>query len=298
MQERTENNTILIVEDDPHIINLVSIIFAKSGLKLIEANDGLQALELLHKVTPSLIISDIMMPNLDGYGFRKKLLEQEETKLIPFIFLTAKGKSHDIIHGMELNVDDYIPKPFEPDVFLAKVKATLRRYNNFNELLQYDGLTQVYNRRTLEHNLSTELKRIRCYKESQKDVSILLLDLDHFKNINDTYGHDFGDVVLRTVSDFFKKNLRETDFIGRVGGEEFIIVMPNTEKETAVFVADRLREELTQLNFGRNGLSVSLSGGVAAAPEDATEIEALTKKADVALYTAKSQGRNRIVAAG
>ena len=185
MQE-TNNTTILIVEDDPHIINLVSIIFSKSGFKLVEARDGEKALEKLNNITPSLIISDIMMPVLDGYGFRRKLLEREDTKLIPFVFLTAKSKAHDIVHGMELNVDDYIPKPFEPDVFLAKVKSILRRYDKFNELLQYDTLTQVYNRRTLEHNLSTELKRLRRYKKPENNVSIFLLDLDYFKSINDT----------------------------------------------------------------------------------------------------------------
>jgi len=294
MQKSENSQTVLIVEDDPHIVNLVSIILSKSGYVVEEAKDGEHALELLSNISPSLIISDIMMPNMDGYVFRKELLEQEETKLIPFIFLTAKGKSHDIVHGMELNADAYIPKPFEPDVLLAKVKAILRKYSHFNELLQYDTLTQVYNRRTLEHNLIAELKRVKRYKQP---MSILLLDLDHFKNLNDSYGHDFGDLVLKKISTFFKDNLRDIDFVGRVGGEEFVIVMPNTDKKTALFVADRLRERVSKIVFDKAGLRVTMSGGVSAAPDDASEMIGIMKKADVALYAAKAQGRNRIFAA-
>lgn len=286
--------TVLLVEDDPNIKNLISIILSKAAVNLVEANDGQEALNVISRIPVNLIISDIMMPNMDGYAFRKKLLETEETSLIPFIFLTAKGKSKDIVQGMELNADDYIPKPFEPEVLLAKVKAILRRYTQFNELLQYDTLTQVFNRRTLEHNLQADLKRMRRYKQV---VSIFLLDLDHFKNLNDTYGHDFGDLVLKKIAAFFKSNLRETDYIGRIGGEEFVVVMPNTDKKTAHFVANRLRSKVSEIDFEKEGLKVTLSGGISAAPEDAEEIEVLLKCADVALYEAKNKGRNCIVTA-
>lgn len=294
MQISENQQTVLIVEDDPHIINLVSIILGKSGITIAEACDGAQALEMINNNIPNLIISDIMMPNLDGYALRRKLLEQEDTRLIPFIFLTAKGSSKDIVQGLELNADDYIPKPFEPDVLLAKVNAILRRYAHFNELLQYDQLTKVYNRRMLETSLKAELHRVNRYNQV---VSILMLDLDHFKNLNDTYGHDFGDMILRKVAAFFKANLRDIDFIGRIGGEEFVVVMPSTDKKKAAFVADRLREKMAGLSFDENGLIVTISGGVSAAPEDAQDMDALIKKADIALYSAKNEGRNKIIQA-
>jgi len=286
--------TVLIVEDDPHIINLISIVLGKSNLSLEKAYDGAHALELINNNLPNLIISDIMMPNVDGYDLRRQLLEREDTRLIPFIFLTAKGSSKDIISGLELNADDYIPKPFEPEVLQAKVLAILRRYAQFNQLLQYDPLTKVFNRRTLESNLKAELHRVNRYDQ---EVSILMMDLDDFKSLNDTYGHDFGDRVLQKVAAFFKTHLRDIDFIGRIGGEEFIVVMPSTDKKTAAFVADRLRQQLADLSFDENGLQVTISGGVSNAPQDADDMDALIKKADVALYAAKNDGRNKIIQA-
>ncbi len=293
--QTTENSpTVLVVEDDPNIVHMVSIIMNKSGIKTVGARDGEHALEVLNHLTPNLIISDIMMPNMDGYAFRRELLERDEARFIPFFFLSAKGKAYDIVHGMELDADAYIPKPFDPDVLLAKVKSVLRRYSHLNELLQYDTLTKVYNRRMLENSLSAEIKRVKRYKQSS---SILLLDLDHFKNINDTYGHDFGDVVLQKISAGLRDNMRDTDYVGRVGGEEFVIVMPNTEKKTGVLAANRLREKIEKLVFDKAGLHVTISGGVATVPDDAEDIEGLMKKADRALYKAKDKGRNCIVAA-
>lgn len=294
MQVSDNQPTVLIVEDDPHIINLVSIVLGKSDLSLEKAYDGQHALELINNKLPNLIISDIMMPNMDGYDLRRQLLDREDTRLIPFIFLSAKGSSKDIVSGLELNADDYIPKPFEPEVLQAKVQAILRRYEKFNQLLQYDPLTKVFNRRTLETNLKAELHRVNRYNQT---VSILMIDLDHFKSLNDNFGHDFGDKVLQKVAAFFKTHLRDIDFIGRIGGEEFIIVMPSTDKKTAAFVADRLRQQLAELSFDENGSRVTISGGVSAAPLDADTMDTLIKKADIALYQAKNDGRNRIVAA-
>lgn len=294
MQPNENSPTVLVVEDDPHIQQMVSIILNKSGIKTVGARDGAHALELLKQLIPNLIISDIMMPNMDGYAFRRELLDREDARLIPFFFLSAKGKAHDIVHGMELDADAYIPKPFEPDVLLAKVKAVLRRYSHLNKLLQYDTLTKVFNRRMLKSSLSAELNRVKRYKQP---ASIFMLDLDHFKNINDTYGHDFGDIVLKKIAASLLENMRDTDYVGRIGGEEFVIVMPNTEKKTGLLAADRLRAKIAQLVFDPAGLHVTISGGVSTAPEDAEGIESLLKKADLALYAAKENGRNCIVAA-
>lgn len=290
-----QNPFVLVVEDDPTISHLLRIILTRAGMQSEQTTDGAEALAAIEQYTPDLIISDIMMPNMDGYALRKALLENEETKLIPFMFLTAKDQKEDIIQGMHLDVDDYILKPFEPELLIAKVEAILRRYRQFNELLRFDTLTNVFNRRTLESSLQAELNRVKRYKQS---VSILMLDLDHFKKINDTYGHNFGDVVLKSVCHASKDNLRDIDFIGRIGGEEFVVVMPSTNKTTALFVADRLREQISNLNFdGKSGLRITISGGVAEAPVDGTEIDELLKKADKALYAAKHQGRNMVVAA-
>jgi len=261
---------------------------------VLDAEDGIAALELLTHISPDLIISYIMMPRMDGYAFRKELLKRETNQFIPFIFLTAKDQKADILKGMQYNADAYISKPFDPQVLVAKVGAILRKYARFNELIRFDALTKVFNRQTLESNLRGELNRVRRYEQK---TTILMVDLDSFKSLNDTYGHDFGDSVLKRVAHRFKEKLRDIDFVGRVGGEEFIIVMPNTDKEAGLFVANRIREGVQNLSFEHPEVRVTFSGGVASAPEDAQEMERLIKKADMALYRAKENGRNRIFTA-
>ncbi len=291
MQQTDSKPTVLIVEDDPHMVNLLTIVLKKSNIQVDSAHDGKEALDFLSRETPSLIISDIMMPNMDGYTLRKELLKRDETKLIPFMFLSAKGNAEDIVEGMNLNADDYIPKPFDPEVLLARVNSIIRRYSHFNELIRYDPLTQVYNRRTLYSNLTSELRRVKRY---QHPLSIFMIDLDHFKDVNDNYGHSFGDKVLKMITACLKDHLRETDFIGRVGGEEFVVVLPNTSKKIGAMVADRLRERISQIQFEIDGFAITISGGVSAAPDDGMEIDVLMKKADAAMYAAKGKGRNQI----
>ncbi len=288
-----EKKHILVVEDDPNVANLIRIVLSKNMMQVSIANDGIEALSHLKSHYSDIIISDIMMPNMDGYAFREALLKDEGLRTIPFLFLTAKDQNKDIVAGMELDVEDYIPKPFDPEVLLAKVTAILRKYERINKLLLYDTLTNVFNRRTLEFRLSNELKRVNRY---QQPVTIIMADLDHFKKINDSFGHDFGDVVLKKVASLFKEELRDTDFVGRVGGEEFVLVLPNTNKEAGLFVANRMRSRVEAHRFDDEDVTVTFSGGAVAAPEDGTEMRALLKKADQAMYRAKQNGRNQIVA--
>ncbi len=288
-----EKKHILVVEDDPNVANLIRIVLSKNMMQVSLVSDGNEALSHLKSHYSDIIISDIMMPNMDGYAFREALLEDEGLRTIPFLFLTAKDQNKDIVAGMEYDVEDYIPKPFDPEVLLAKVTAILRKYERINKLLLYDALTNVFNRRTLEFRLSNELKRVNRY---QQPVTIIMADLDHFKKINDNFGHDFGDVVLKTVASLFKEELRDTDYVGRVGGEEFVLVLPNTNKEAGLFVADRMRSRVEAYRFDHEEVTVTFSGGAVAAPEDGTEMKTLLKKADQAMYRAKENGRNQIVA--
>ncbi len=285
-----EKKHILVVEDDPNVANLIRVVLSKKEMQVSIASNGLEALSFLKSQYSDIIISDIMMPKMDGYALREALLKEEDLRTIPFIFLSAKDQTKDIVKGMEYDVETYIPKPFDPEILVAKVSAILRKYDRINKLLLYDTLTNVFNRRTLEFRLSNELKRVSRYHQS---LSIIMADLDHFKKINDKYGHDFGDVVLKSVASLFKEELRDTDFVGRVGGEEFVLVLPNTDKEAGLFVANRMRSRVEAYTF--KYIQVTFSGGVATAPEDGVEMKTLLKKADQAMYRAKENGRNQIV---
>ena len=291
MIELSANRRVLLVEDDLNIAHLIKLVLTKSGMHVETAMDGIQALDMVKSIEPGIIVSDIMMPNMDGYAFREQLLKDEYLASIPFVFLTAKDQISDVVTGMEYDADAYIPKPFEPEVLVAKIDAILRKYSRLNRLLLFDALTNVFNRRTLESRLSLELKRVNRY---QQPVTIIMADLDHFKQVNDTYGHDYGDQVLITVASLFKEELRDTDFVGRVGGEEFVLVLPNTDKEAGLFVANRMRYRVEAYHFEHG--KVTFSGGTVTAPEDGTEMKELLKKADQAMYRAKENGRNQIVA--
>lgn len=282
--------SILIVDDDPHIIHMLELFLGKSDFNILTAENGQNALQVLEGQRPDLIVCDIMMPEMDGYEFRSNLLKDDRFRFIPFVFLSAKGRPIDVVKGMEMKVDDYISKPFDADVFLARVVAILQRYQELNKLIHYDALTGLYNRRAIEDYLKQELERVRRY---QRQMSVLILDLDFFKKVNDSYGHDFGDKVLIAVADVLRANIRGIDYAGRFGGEEFLVIMPETDIQESITVAERLREAVQAVHF-KNNLSITISGGLAAAPKDGMTGDALLKKADIALYMAKEKGRNQI----
>lgn len=295
--ENTQQNlnkdkyTIMLVDDDPNIIQMLKLFLVKSEFNIISAENGKTAFDLLEEQRPDLIVCDIMMPEMDGYELREKLLKDDRFRFIPFIFLSAKGKPVDVVKGMELKVDDYISKPFDADVLMARVAAILQRYQELNKLIHYDALTGLYNRRALENYLKQELERVKRY---QREMSVLMLDLDFFKTVNDTYGHDFGDKVLIATADVLRANIRELDYAGRFGGEEFLVLMPETDIRESLAVAERLREAVQALQFEIDELSITISGGLSAAPKDGTDESTLLKKADMALYNAKNNGRNQI----
>jgi len=286
-------NSILLIEDDEHLVKVLKLFFTNSNFSITSAANGVQALEILKNSSlPNIIICDIMMPKMDGYQFRRTVLKKEDLKMIPFIFLTAKGRTPEKITGLEMGVDDYVTKPFEIDELLARVNAILKRHKSYKKLIQYDGLTNLYNRSTIEEKVNQEVHRVRRYKITS---SVVLLDIDHFKQVNDSFGHNFGDEVLIKIAKTILEQLREVDVAGRYGGEEFVILMPETEKETAWRVSERLRKKISVLTFDSYDCKITTSGGVSSAPEDGMELKDIIEKADVALYQAKNSGRNRII---
>ncbi len=287
----TNKKTILLVEDDREMLKLLKMYLNHYSYNILEATTGEEALSILQNTLPDLIISDIMMPKMDGYDLRKKILTKEHLRLIPFIFLTAKGLNDDIIEGFKLFADDYISKPFNPEILKIKVDTLLQKYTEINKLVRFDGLTKLYNRRALESYFNQELNRVIRY---QQNLSVLMLDIDHFKRINDLYGHNAGDEVLKKIAEHLQEQIRDVDIAARYGGEEFVILMPETDKDTAYMVATRLKESIAQINYSRPEFKVTVSIGIASAPKDGTTAQELLKQADQAMYLAKRNGKNRV----
>jgi diguanylate cyclase (GGDEF)-like protein len=287
---------ILIVDDDPSIVNAMVFALSKEGYHVHSSTSARRASDMVKEVRPDLIISDIAMPEMNGYEFFNHLQSDESTRMIPFIFVSAKGEITDRIQGFKTGVDDYLCKPFEIRELLARIERLLGRVEMYKDLSRFDGLTGALTRRTFEETLEKEIQKALL---SGRPLSLAMADLDSFKNVNDSYGHLIGDFVLSSFVDFLRKNLREEDVLARYGGEEFFIIMPEVHKLTAVEILERIRNLLNETTFpyeteGRH-ITITSSFGLSGFPEDGANAEVLVKKADEALYLAKSMGRNRVV---
>ncbi|MEW6515957.1 MAG: diguanylate cyclase [candidate division FCPU426 bacterium] len=298
---------ILIAEDDANIAELVKIILEAKGYATLWSQDGREALKMAEENLPDLILLDVMMPKLNGYEVLKLLKENETLQHIPVIFLTVKGETDSKVVGLRMGGHDYITKPFDLDELIARVEAALRikgehdhlREVNqrLSELSMTDPLTSLYNRRYLMERFHEEVERARRYKYP---LACLMLDIDNFKFINDTYGHLQGDQILQQIAVIMKNSNRVVDIIARYGGEEFLLILPQTDLGGAKVVGERLCKLIAETRFIRNDpdqlITISL-GASAFASDNAGTKEELLKMADDALLEAKRQGKNRLVSA-
>ncbi len=288
---------ILVVDDTAINIEILNELLNET-YDVLSALDGEFAIEIAREDKPDLILLDIMMPNMDGLEVCRRLKNIKETKDIPIIFITAKTDEKSIEEAYEIGGTDYITKPFKPKELLAKVKKELKLRKIVNELkllASTDSLTKLYNRRyfiqTAEHTFALA-------KRDAKHLSTIMIDIDKFKNVNDTYGHQVGDSVIVELANMLLANQRKEDIVCRYGGEEFVILLPNTSLDEAKIVAEKLRRSVEDLTFklpSGEVLKFTISLGVSQVDTQKHEnIEFSLKEADDALYRAKKSGRNRV----
>ncbi len=300
-------HSVLIVDDSPSIRENIRATLKKEGMfeEYLEAPNGVVGFKLLVEKEVDIVLCDLMMPELDGFKFLELKKSKPELSDVPVIMLTAESESHKKVMGLEKGASDYIVKPFHEGELLARVKVHLQikslqdELRTANSMLKQlsitDALTGIYNRRYFMENLEREFNRCKRYKDL---FSVVLMDIDHFKVINDSYGHLFGDFVLKEVCAIALETLRSTDILARFGGEEFILLLPGTDSSGAVAMAERIRYLIEKNTFvqGSQSAKLTLSAGVASFPHEKSDsAEAIMKLADHALYSAKSKGRNRVV---
>lgn len=298
--------SILIIDDSETIRHNIRETLDSHGLfkTFHEAGDGVEGFKALIENRVDIILCDLEMPRMDGFKFLAMLATREELRDIPVIMLTSHEDRDFKVRGLEQGASDYITKPFDPGELVARVKVHLKlktlqdQLKRSNELLTQlsntDHLTGLYNRRFLVDALGKEFQRA---SRKQGHLSLVMLDIDYFKRVNDTYGHQAGDAVLVALAGMVRQHLRSYDVAARYGGEEFLLVLPEATLEESVAVAERLRHETTELAFDRNlrDLCLTISLGVAAYPDNhADSMESLIWQADEALYQAKQNGRNRV----
>lgn len=298
---------ILIVDDNALIRGEIKAVLMKDGSfsHFMEAADGLTAFKTIMEHPPDLVLCDLVMPGFDGLKFLGLKASRKELEQIPVIILTAEDDLDRKAEILERGASDYVTKPFHEKELLARVRIhtklkllqdELREKNVLLETLSVtDVLTGLSNRRRLMSRLEEEVGRARRY---QTPLAVVMIDIDHFKQVNDVHGHAMGDEVLRNIGAMLKAGVRGTDLAARYGGEELTLVLPHTDIPAALLVAENLREKFASLEHQLDGVTLkkTISMGVAArdGKGDMPSAEDLLKHADEALYRAKQGGRNRV----
>jgi diguanylate cyclase (GGDEF)-like protein len=290
---------ILIVDDAPDNIQIINAIL-EEDYEIFFATSGKQAIEIAFSENPDLILLDIMMPDMDGYEVCRKLKSYKQFHHIPIIFLTAMNDTENEAKGLKLGAIDYITKPFNPAIVEVRIKNHLelkRQRDILQNLSSRDGLTGIANRRRFDEFLDQEWQRA---KRKKTPLSLIMMDVDHFKQYNDNSGHLAGDDCLKQIASTLDNQLkRPTDLVARYGGEEFVSILPDTDNEGALHIAKRFRESIAELKIPHSNSSaadhVTISLGVATiTPSPLFSKEDLIKVADKSLYEAKAAGRNQV----
>ncbi len=288
---------ILIVDDNLNNLRLLKDILEDEGYIVDTTDSSFTVLDLTHTLKPDLILLDIMMPGMDGYEVCGLLKRDFEIKDIPVIMVTAKTDGNDLKNAFALGAVDYIKKPIDENEVLARVDGALRTKQNqdqLRELATKDSLTGLYNHGLLIDLFEKELVKQVCNNEN---ISFVMLDIDYFKRINDSYGHTTGDMVLREISSLLNKAVRCNDITARYGGEEFSIILVNTNLDETMQICERIRKTVEEHVFILDDLRISLTvslGFYFKTPNDFRKLKDMIKLTDEALYQAKRNGRNRV----
>jgi diguanylate cyclase (GGDEF)-like protein len=295
---------ILVAEDDVTSRTLLVGILEKQGHEVVAALDGAEAWAVLQQpAAPRLVVLDWMMPELDGLEIVRKVRALPTERPSHIIMLTAKTKKTDIVEGLRAGANDYLAKPFDPGELLARIEVGRRMVEMQDALVEsrdllahqatHDPMLGLMNRRAIISQLSKELTRSSRIGHF---LAVGMCDIDHFKQINDTFGHQTGDEVLCGLAQILAGNLREYDFVGRLGGEEFLVITPTKAGTDCLPLYERLRRRIAESSIEtRSGaLSITVSIGVVRAVEGST-VDGILESADAEMYRAKREGRDRVV---
>ena len=309
--------TVLVVDDDTSVCEVLENYLRANGIEALSASSAAEALQLFTAHEPRLVISDLEMPGMDGLELCRRIRALRTAHHVHFIMLTVHSEKHYLASAFDAGVDDFLSKPFNETELAARVRTGLRAVQLHDELSQKnagsqqlneqltdvnrkleklaitDDLTGLFNRRQAMLRLEEQWSMSDRY---HRPLAAVMVDIDHFKNINDTFGHHAGDVILRSIAASLRECVRTTDAVARIGGEEFLLILPYQTKEEAIVCAERCRRAVAAARFQFDGhdTSVTISLGIASRRADMTQCADLLKEADHALYAAKEAGRNTI----
>jgi diguanylate cyclase (GGDEF)-like protein len=287
---------ILIIDDDAALAGHFRLVLMAAGMEAVVVNDPRQALEATQRLQPDLILMDVHMPLCSGPDLARTIRLQEEWVGIPIVYLSVETDLDEQLKAMDSGADDFLTKPIADHHLVAAVKVRAARARQLSDLMARDSLTGLLKHSRIKEQLAAEVARaIR----QGTTLSVAMIDMDHFKSVNDSHGHSMGDRVIKALAQLLRQRLRQQDSLGRYGGEEFVAILPDCGAADAERKLDDIRERFRQIRFGSDGreFSVTLSAGIAttARQDDPRE---LLNAADAALYEAKHGGRDRVCLAG
>jgi two-component system cell cycle response regulator len=304
MDPSSRDLTILVADDSPVYRKLVEQSLSQEHYTVLSAKTGQQAMDLFIKHQPALVITDWSMPDITGIELCQRIRRDHKEFYAYVILLTGNTDKEEVIEGLAAGADDYLTKPFHPGELQARVRVGRRivdlhrevqdKNRQLEEMALTDSLTGLPNRRAIDFWASRELS---AAVRHDFPIWVVMADLDHFKSINDTYGHDAGDMVLKSFAEILKSNTRSSNICGRLGGEEFLVVITHVEKQNAAIAIERIRKQFAAQKFTNGGRTFGATASFGIAGIRATarpDFNDLVTRADAALYAAKSQGRNRV----
>ena len=288
---------VLIVDDSPLIRRVLRDALETEAYALMEAEDGEAALEIFQTEKPDIVLLDITMPKVDGIDACRQMKQLGGEYQVPVLMITGRDDEASIEKAFDVGADEYVTKPIHPVVLRHRVRRLLeteKRRRLLETAAMTDYLTGVLNRRAFTERLRAEIRRAQ---RTQSNLSLVLTDIDFFKKVNDNYGHLSGDEVIKAFARCLMVSVRAYDFVGRFGGEEFVVCLPDASADQAMVVSERLRlavENCTIPVAGNQILSITASFGVTILQQEADNAEFMLERADAAMYRAKQAGRNRV----
>ncbi len=294
---------ILVVDDSPIVLKIVERLLTQRGYSVMVAKNGHEALQIFNTSTFSLVILDVNLPDIDGFEVGRQMHTQDPEVFLPIVYFSANAERASKVQGLQQGGSVYITKPFHDDEFVAQVESLLKikdlqdnlsqKNRLLEEMCRRDSLTSLYNHSYFQEITDHEFKRSQRYGH---DLACALVDIDFFKDVNDSFGHPTGDRVLAELAELMLANVRDVDIVARYGGEEFALLLPMTNIRYAKMVAERIRQAAAERIFDgeKRKLKITLSIGIAALrTHEPSSPAALIEFADQALYAAKHNGKNR-----
>ena len=295
---------VLVVDDSPVYRKLVEQVLAAEAYSLLFAGDGAQAMKLYEEHSPCLVITDWMLPDFSGFELCQRIRSDATRPYTYIIVMTSNTEKCNVVKGLQAGADDYLTKPFDSGEMVARIGVGRRiidlnrelaaKSQRLEEAARTDPLTGLPNRRAIEEWAS---KQLRGATRHGFPLWVAVGDIDSFKTINDSFGHDAGDIVLKTFADLLRKNTRASDICGRLGGDEFLLVLTHVERAHVQATVNRFREQFASLSFPLQGQSVRVTASFGVAGVENKDVEgfgSLLRKADQMLYEAKRAGRNLV----